>query len=305
MNGKFGNLCAATIAACLTCGEVAAQAPQSYVDYRKQEVVLPLGPLSFADRAVSHAKGSKQALKPERNPANALGEPDFKKAGDGRAFTLGCHGEAVFEFVDNALVDVDGPDLYIFEVGQDVEPTFVSLSRDGENWRPIGKIAGAKTAIDLRAHGLSDETFRFVRLKDTGKYCSGRWPGADIDAIAAVGSAIRFELASNVLFDFDKSDLKPGAASALDALLDKLKTVSAQSIRIGGHTDSKGSDTYNQSLSERRAESVVRVLRERRPGFSGVLSAVGYGETEPVADNSTDEGRARNRRVEVIVVPAS
>ncbi|WP_332762411.1 OmpA family protein [Pseudomonas koreensis] len=104
--------------------------------------------------------------------------------------------------------------------------------------------------------------------------------------------------AGAVLFDFDKSDLTPAATTQLDALMDKLRNADVVSIKVIGHTDSKGSDAYNQALSERRASSVASYLLSQ--GLApGKLTSEGRGESEPVADNATDEGRAQNRRVEL------
>ncbi|MCO7629201.1 MULTISPECIES: OmpA family protein [Pseudomonas] len=104
--------------------------------------------------------------------------------------------------------------------------------------------------------------------------------------------------AGNVLFDFDKSDLTPAAKAQLDTLMDKLRNADVVSIKVIGHTDSKGSDAYNQALSERRASSVAAYLLSQ--GLApNKLTSEGRGESEPVADNATEEGRAQNRRVEL------
>ncbi|MBY8937498.1 OmpA family protein [Pseudomonas fluorescens] len=104
--------------------------------------------------------------------------------------------------------------------------------------------------------------------------------------------------AGNVLFDFDKSDLTPAAKAQLDTLMDKLRNADVVSIKVIGHTDSKGSDAYNQALSERRASSVAAYLLSQ--GLApDKLTSEGRGESEPVADNASDEGRAQNRRVEL------
>ena len=104
--------------------------------------------------------------------------------------------------------------------------------------------------------------------------------------------------AGNVLFDFDKSDLTPAARSELDALMAKLQNADVVSIKVIGHTDSTGSDAYNQALSERRASSVAAYLLSQ--GLApNKLTSEGKGESQPVADNETDEGRAQNRRVEL------
>ncbi|MGE8187626.1 OmpA family protein [Pseudomonas sp. NPDC086278] len=104
--------------------------------------------------------------------------------------------------------------------------------------------------------------------------------------------------AGDVLFAFNKSDLTPAARSQLDALMAKLQNADVVSIKVVGHTDSVGSDAYNQALSERRASSVAAYLLSQ--GLApNKLTSEGKGESEPVADNETEEGRAKNRRVEI------
>jgi OOP family OmpA-OmpF porin len=101
-----------------------------------------------------------------------------------------------------------------------------------------------------------------------------------------------------VNFDFDKSTLTANAKTLLDDLVAALVKAPDVKIEIGGHTDAKGSDEYNQKLSERRAQSVVQYLVGHNVD-PGRLTSAGYGESQPVADNETDEGRTLNRRVEL------
>ena len=104
--------------------------------------------------------------------------------------------------------------------------------------------------------------------------------------------------AGDVLFAFDKSDLTPSAQSQLDSLMGKLQSADVVSVKVIGHTDSQGTDAYNQALSERRASAVAAYLLNR--GLApNKLTSEGRGEREPVADNETDAGRAQNRRVEL------
>ena len=103
-----------------------------------------------------------------------------------------------------------------------------------------------------------------------------------------------------VNFEFDEDRLTLNAKTLLDQVAGALTKRSDIKIELEGHTDSKGSDTYNQALSEARAASVKRYLIERGVD-GGRMSTVGYGETMPVADNTTDEGRELNRRVQLKV----
>jgi len=119
-----------------------------------------------------------------------------------------------------------------------------------------------------------------------------------VEPQAPTSEVITLNDAGKVLFDFDKSNLTADARSQLDGLVGKLSNADVASIRVVGHTDSVGTDAYNQGLSERRASSVVEYLLTQ--GLApGKLTSEGKGESEPVADNETDEGRAQNRRVEL------
>jgi outer membrane protein OmpA-like peptidoglycan-associated protein len=103
----------------------------------------------------------------------------------------------------------------------------------------------------------------------------------------------------DVLFDTGKATLKPGAYTTIDRLATVLKEDGSRKVLIEGHTDSVGTDEYNQSLSERRAASVQAALFERGVEASQI-SVVGKGETTPVASNDNAAGRQQNRRVELV-----
>jgi len=103
-----------------------------------------------------------------------------------------------------------------------------------------------------------------------------------------------------VTFEFDKARLTPDARVLLDMVSDALLARTDIQVEVAGHTDSKGSDAYNQKLSERRALAVKEYLAGRGVEPSR-MTAVGYGEVQPVADNGTDEGREYNRRTELKV----
>ncbi len=108
-------------------------------------------------------------------------------------------------------------------------------------------------------------------------------------------------MAADAHFDFDKSALKPEGKAKLDDLVGKLKAVNLEVVIAIGHTDSIGSKAYNQKLSVRRADAVKAYLMSKGIEANRIHTE-GKGETQPVADNKTKEGRAKNRRVEVEVV---
>ena len=122
-----------------------------------------------------------------------------------------------------------------------------------------------------------------------------------VAAPAPTPVAEKVSFASEALFDFDQSTLKPQGKAALDQLLGQLKGMDLEVIVTVGHTDAVGSDAYNQKLSQRRAEAVKAYLVTQGVETNRVYTE-GKGETQPVADNTTAAGRAKNRRVTVEVV---
>ena len=101
-----------------------------------------------------------------------------------------------------------------------------------------------------------------------------------------------------VMFAFNSAELTPASEQRLQSLLPRLQELGVTRIRVVGHTDSVGSDSYNQALSERRASSVAQYLISQGLAPDKVTSQ-GRGESEPIADNDTEEGRAHNRRVDL------
>jgi OOP family OmpA-OmpF porin len=127
-------------------------------------------------------------------------------------------------------------------------------------------------------------------------------PGCDgaiaAKAAAPAKAAAKVTLNADALFDFDKSALKPAAITSLNSLAGKVKSLTLEVIVAVGHTDSVGTDAYNQKLSIRRAEAVKKHLVSQ--GIEAKRIYVeGKGESQPVADNKTADGRAKNRRVQI------
>jgi OOP family OmpA-OmpF porin len=117
--------------------------------------------------------------------------------------------------------------------------------------------------------------------------------------VAAAATKVTY--AADAFFDFDKSVLKPEGKAKLDDLVGKLKGISLEVIIAVGHTDSVGADGYNQKLSIARSETVKAYLVSKGVEKNRIYTE-GKGETSPIADNKTTEGRAKNRRVEVEVI---
>ncbi|MDQ3048600.1 MAG: OmpA family protein [Bacteroidota bacterium] len=277
-----------------------SQEGKKYPDGRGGSVFLPLGDLSFADEVLEFKRGDPDAITEACDSTLSLGINDF--AGVAGNFTsLGCGGSLSLSFIDNALVNIPGPDLFVFEVGKYIETTHLYVSKNGKDWINVGAISGGVSSVDIGDSVKQGEIFHFVRLVDVKTDCKGSWPGADIDAVAAIGSGRQFSMNSSVLFDFDESILLPESKEELDKLVTIIKATKFSRIVIEGHTDSVGTENYNQPLSEKRAVSVKKYLLKKIPGLR--ISSSGYGSSLPVASNSSKEGQEKNRRVSVILVP--
>ena len=112
---------------------------------------------------------------------------------------------------------------------------------------------------------------------------------------------VRIELPADVLFDFDRAEIRADAAAALAHLATVIRAHPASTTDLIGHTDSRGDDAYNRGLSQRRAEAVKSWLVAREGLPAAGLRTSGLGESQPVASNDTDDGRQRNRRVEAVI----
>lgn len=124
---------------------------------------------------------------------------------------------------------------------------------------------------------------------------------APAPAAPAAPTSEKVTFAADAFFDFDKAVLKPEGKAKLDDLVSKMQGINLEVIIAVGHTDSVGSDAYNQRLSVRRSEAVKAYLESKGIEKNRVYTE-GKGEKQPVADNKTSEGRAKNRRVEIEVV---
>ena len=270
----------------------------TYFGNKGKAVYLPLGKLSFADKIISYWHPENETTAPF-----TLGEPDAYTTGMNsvmNAHSMGLKGSLVVKFEDNALVDVNGPDLYIFELGQ-IEPTNLEISKDGKTWIPVGEISGGVAEVDIHDFVERDVLYYYVRLNDL-ETKSGI-PGADVDAIAAIGSAVRLNLDSQVLFDTGKSELKPEGINAIHQLAKSITVLQKGNVIVEGHTDDVGSADSNKRLSLARARSVTSELKKIIPNTAFKWKEKGLGESKPLVENNSEENRAKNRRVEILVMP--
>lgn len=125
--------------------------------------------------------------------------------------------------------------------------------------------------------------------------------GTGVDVVRQ-GDNITLNMPSNITFGFDQSNLQPQFYPVLDNVARTLNEYNQTIVEVAGHTDSQGTDQYNQALSERRAAAVASYLAGKGVMRDRMIT-IGAGEGRPVASNDTEAGRAQNRRVEITLVP--
>jgi hypothetical protein len=205
----------AAVVAGLIASDVARAEPFGGVEF-------PQGLASFADKVKSFRPALRNVQPPHADPMAALGAPDYRNTSDSSYVSLGdtksmeLSAELIVEFVDNRLINVDGDDLYIFEVGPVAEATEVAISSDGTTWLELGVIQGATRGIDLAKFSTitAGSSFRYVRLRDAAGSPSNAAPfaGPDIDAVGAIGADIRDSDMDAVLDVDDQCPNERGAA---------------------------------------------------------------------------------------------
>lgn len=138
------------------------------------------------------------------------------------------------------------------------------------------------------------------RMDEQAQKIENEIPGAEVERVGE-GINVTFDETSGVFFDTEQYSINAESEATLDALVDILKEYPNSNILIEGHTDSTGADAYNLTLSKNRAQAVTNFFVQN--GIDpGRLTTKWYGETQPKYDNSTVEGRAKNRRVELAIV---
>jgi chemotaxis protein MotB len=172
----------------------------------------------------------------------------------------------------------------------------VPVDRSAELTAQLEELRKQKVAAEARAAVFHEFLKKFKKMIDAGRV-----------SIHVRRGRVVLTLHNDVLFDEGKTDLKPEGKSALAEIAQTLKTVSMRSFQVAGHTDSlpikkKGEFTSNWELSTERAVVVVKFLAQQGVS-SNVLSAAGYGEFDPIASNGDNGGRAKNRRIEISLVP--
>ncbi len=177
--------------------------------------------------------------------------------------------------------------------------TIIGSTAGGVLGAAIGKATGNTAVGAVVGATVGGATGAIIghKMDKQAEEIAARVPDAKVER---VGEGIVVEFSSAVLFGFDQSDLSSEAKENLDKLVSVLEIYPDTDIEVQGHTDSMGSDTYNQTLSERRAGAVTSYLVSKSVA-SERITTKGYGESLPKYDNETDDGRAGNRRVEFMI----
>ncbi len=166
---------------------------------------------------------------------------------------------------------------------------------DGDKGRFVGAAVGAMT-------GGAVGNYMDKQQRELEAQLAEEQRNNEIELERLKNNVLKVNLNSEVSFDFNKADIKPGFYGTLNKLASVVAKYDNTVIHIVGHTDSSGSDSYNQQLSERRALSVKDYLAANGVSVSRIRTE-GRGESEPRATNATPEGRAMNRRVEIYLKP--
>ncbi|WP_258104883.1 OmpA family protein [Marinoscillum sp. MHG1-6] len=164
----------------------------------------------------------------------------------------------------------------------------------------IGKAAGNNTAAGAIIGAAVGGTTGAIIGRHMDKQAEELREDLDGATVERVGEGIKITFSSGLLFDVNSYTIKESTKQNLNELSETLNKYEDTNILIEGHTDASGSDSYNQQLSEQRANSVSGYLIGQQVDVARI-STMGYGESQPIADNETEAGRAANRRVEVAI----
>lgn len=248
------------------------------MDYSRRSLALSAEALQVATRR-------KEAEAVEAEIARRKAEVEALTSRAGEAEASAAAARVALEEANRAIEEVER---------SRTEAEAAVLAAKGE----LARIEAERLELQASVSALKDQSAKLEREKAE---LSTRLQGA-LSQVADTQSSARGMIVSlpDILFDTNEATLKNEAKVVIAKLAGILLIMPELNLRVEGHTDSTGSPEYNQGLSERRATSVRDFLAQQ--GIEGQrMVAVGYGMTRPVADNSTREGRARNRRVEIVI----
>ena len=277
-------------------GCASALPPQDLVTARASYARASHGPAAALDPASLHsaAESLESAERSFTSEGDSQGTRDLAYIADWRAQIAEARGET------KRAAGQQGQTLANMHSEETVQANMSSA-----------QLGRANLQLQVQGESLRNQGQQLDAERDRRQDAEKRaaQAAADLAAIASVkqdpARGMVITLSGGVLFVSNKSDLLPGAQVKLNEVASALtKNDSESKIVVEGHTDSQGGATYNQDLSQRRAQSVRDYLISRGIAADR-LTATGFGLTRPIADNASAEGRANNRRVEIVVQPAS
>ncbi len=193
-----------------------------YTDTRGNKITLPGGEKSCATKVIEFKQGKPWTSdKKAMDPSGILGVPNYDKTPDGNYICMGSGGSITLEF-DIFIVDGEGNDIYVFEVGDNVEATKVEVSSDLETWYDVGNADGSLSGVDLKGKVPEGGKFKYVRITDRTETL-GPWPGADIDAVAGLNAKVPASgsaWANEELALADEMNLIPDCLDGADLAMD-------------------------------------------------------------------------------------
>jgi outer membrane protein OmpA-like peptidoglycan-associated protein len=208
-------------------------------------------------------------------------------------FSFLLHPFPLWGNTDYSNLDPDSP-----EVQQACEDAIKRLGPDR------GTLAIQKNVIDVKKNVVDiigiPKGISGAGIEITGQVAEVEMALKDLEAKVSE-TEIKIDLPSDILFDFDKYNIRPDAQGALRKVAIVIKSYPGKKVFIEGHTDSEGSEEYNMNLSFKRAESVVQWLKDMEKLVDTKFQTNGWGESKPIAPNNTVEGRQKNRRVEITI----
>ena len=210
--------------------------------------------------------------------------------GDARTLTVSVNGKSYVLGAPGSPLKADGKGRWVLRIPGELAP---------------GAHDVKAVAADALGNASHDQTVNEIVVKAPPKVVAPAPAEKTMPAKPKISCQVNLDkvmTGAKIHFETDKARIAADSMKLIDDLAKAANSCPKAAILVAGHTDSRGSDAYNQALSERRAVAVVKALAARGVSPSR-LSAVGYGEKRPIADNKTKEGRARNRRIEFIVTP--